>query len=1390
MRHPPEFFESVRRSAAERWDQLEQDPDLAGPWHQLFRQVQSPRHVLSELLQNADDVGATEASVRIENRTFTFEHNGKDFSREHFASICRFGYSNKRTLHTIGFRGIGFKSTFSLGECVKLFTPSLSVCFRRGRFTEPHWLAQGADDLAGKTRVVVEVSDRHRQREIEKNLEDWLKSPVSLLFFNNIRLMRIGDQEVQWGSLGPGPISDSEWVARYEDEDKAYLLVRSEAEPFPEEALAEIRQERMLGIEEETEFPPCRVEIVLGAKGRLYVVLPTGVETALPFASNAPFIQDPARLTIRSPETSPTNSWLLERVGKLAGSAMLRWLGSTDMPTIERVRAYGLLPDVDRDDTSLEGVCSTAVEQAFEEKIEGHPLLLTEDGDLVREKQSVAIPGRLFDIWPADLAAAIFDEDGRPALNRHVEPADLRKLVGWDIVDQIGKQEVLETLRDKPLPQPETWRALLILWTYVASEITGYRHRINPEGIRIVPVQGKDVLYASSEVVRLGEKRLLQSDNDWEFLAGRLTVLNQNWSRFLAEQQRIASKHSDTQVIQDIQAAYAVLEKIKLDDTSDANEVIDQFAVEFFSQDDIGLQDCVRLAQIVAKLGVSVGEAFRYATSDGNLRPTEEGILFDADGDLRSLLTVAQQDLQILHSDYTAEFSSCSCEDWHRWVLSGRAGLHTFMPFVTSQTCLGRRQDLDRELQKRGFKGSPEHRYKDPLFYIRDWDFDEACWKHWQRLGTGNPKIWSVIARHILSEKESYWSGKISAQIVEEASNGYQRTLICRGLVPSWALKLRDLPCLPDTHGVNRNPGELFRFTSETKSLIDVEPFVEDFLDREDTRPLLDLIGVQSTPTGPERLLDRLRALARAEAPPVREVEKWYRRLDHMVNTCPMEDLQKISQAFDSEKLILTRNGIWEATASVFQSSDKNDVPDAELVRASVGELTLWNRIGVADRPTAEHAIKWLKKLPAVEVLEKNDARRVRSLLARHPARIWRECGHWLNLAGGWTPVCDLSYSLTMQSLVPWEHLHQRVKRQTADLQRLSIEVTTKPPFSELRTLATQIQERLRDHPLPVGVGRTKEWLEALGAGLSRIKLETDEETERIRCLASRLVRTKWCETSGLEIIPYIDNTPAGTLRQVDVLWLDEVLYLDRLPKAKLARRVPEEVGKAFDHPDIKATLSYSFERSAEDVREYLEENFALDPAGDSPGGSIEETEQDQGKGLKESGSAPESEEGCSSDSDTIEPENEIENDTDVGTGLPQPPRPPRPSRPGIMERYAASQGFWKESNGRFYHKDGSSIIRTDDGPFPWERRTAEGTRDRRYWPKDHCLEDKPLQVPAEVWDLMVGQRRGDYALILVDAKGRPVEVADSRLGTMCDTGEVTLYPATYRLVWSRRAPT
>src|ERR1035441_4040486 len=470
MKVAPTFFEPIRHETAQLWDQLEGNPVLAGPWRQLFEQVQSPRHVLSELLQNADDAGATEASARVEDQAFVFEHNGEDFTEEHLASLCRFGYSNKRALHTIGFRGVGFKSTFSLGDLVELYTPTLSISFDYKRFTEPRWLLSGPD-TGGKTRFRVAIKDEHRQRDVESNLREWLESPVSLLFFKNIRRMSIGECIVHWNHTEPGPIPNSDWVALDGDREPTFLLLRSDAESFPNEAIREIREARTLGMGEEYELPPCKVEIVLGAAGRLFVVLPTGVKTNLPFACNAPFIQDPARVNVKEPGTSATNRWLLERAGKLAGAAMLQWLEQRDLSAGQRARAYSLLPVPSADNTSLEGSCGGIVRTAFRGAIEGQRLLLTDNGAVVKAGAAVVLPSPLFEVWPTEPIAATFDVRGRPPLNRNVSTSNSRRLCDWRLAEEILRTHIAATLRKNSLPNPATWQQLIQLWAYLAPEV-------------------------------------------------------------------------------------------------------------------------------------------------------------------------------------------------------------------------------------------------------------------------------------------------------------------------------------------------------------------------------------------------------------------------------------------------------------------------------------------------------------------------------------------------------------------------------------------------------------------------------------------------------------------------------------------------------------------------------------------------------------------------------------------------------------------------------------------------------------------------------------------------------------------------------------------------------
>jgi hypothetical protein len=1397
---PPDYFHRIRDGASTRWNQLEADPDLAGPWHQLFKQVQSPRHILSELLQNADDAGATEARVSIEEQRFVFEHDGDDFAEPHFASICRFGYSNKRALHTIGFRGIGFKSTFSLGDRVELFTPTLSVAFERHRFTEPHWI-EGGRTVQGVTRVEVAIANPRLCHEVEKNLDEWLKSPVSLLFFKKIRRLQIGERVVHWQSLGPGPVAESEWMSLDDKGDDAFLLVRSAEEAFPADALDEICKERMLGADDGGDFPPCRVEIVLGAKGRLYVVLPTGVETPLPFACNAPFIQDPARLKIKDPETSPTNRWLLKRAGGLAAKAMVEWLEQSKTSALDRAAAYGLLSNVDREASTLEGSCAAIVELAFADAVEDRPILLTDEGKLVAADAAIVIPLPIFDIWPAEQAMALLDEKSRPALCRHVSTADRIKLVHWNLVEEFSKSDLLARLRTSHLPRPSTWRQLLNLWTYIAPEVTGWQSH-QPERLRIVPVQGKEVLYSASEVVRLGEKKLLQSDDDWEFLAVHLIVLNQNWTRFLAEQRR--DKGDGDGRADPTQAAFAVLKKIGLDDTSDRNAVIERVAADFFGSSGINLAECVQLAQIAAKLGATVGASFRYACADLKLRQIAEAILYDEDGALEDLLPETVQQTQLLHPDYVTIFSSCSREDWLRWVLSGRSGLQTFAPLTAKRTSVYGRQQVDTEAKKRGFRGELYYPYVTSQFVVEDWDFPAEYWRHWEAQSKSDPRIWANVAGRVFEQRDIYWSRASRARLSQVATTGSTQSLTSEPLLADWLLKLRSKPCLPDTRDMIHVPADLLRRTPETESLIDVELFVNGLIDRETTRPLLDLLGVCSAPSGPGRLLDRLRALAKSDKAPAHEVEKWYRRLDQMLEAASTHDAQSIKHAFKTDKLILAQDGTWVTSGGVFLAGDDEDVPGAAVIRASVLDLSLWRRIGVAERPSADLALQWLGALTSGKALSPDDARRVRTLLARYPTRIWEECGHWVNLSGEWVETDALAYGLSMQSLFTYGHLHDWVKRKTADFRQLSAETVRNPPFSSLRALSDLVEERFSQPLLFPGLEDRRVWLTAFGSQLARIELADPVETARVRTVAAAIAATSWVAAPKLEVIPYLDGLPAGTARLTDILWLDGKLFVSPLSKAKLAKRVPEEIDKGLSS-DIRAALAYAFERSPADIKDYLEENFTLGPEETVAAPVVEVPPAAAPVGSKAVDEPAEDHQDAAPDGSEVTPVNAQDLSEDEETANPPEPEappqhpeggllepetisrprtPPKSQRPSVIARFALALGYKPDGEDRFYHADGSWIGRGNGALFPWERRSAGGELQRHYYPKEHCLKREPLQIEADVWGLL-DQKPDAYSFILVNPEGEPVEMTGAHLRALRDGGEITIHPATYRLVLS-----
>ena len=1376
---PPEYFNRIRIDASNRWDQLEGDPELAGPWRQLFIQVQSPRHVVSELLQNADDAGATEATVEINNGEFVFSHNGEDFNEEQFASLCRFGFSNKRTLHTIGFRGVGFKSTFSLGNEVHLVTPTLLVAFLKQRFTEPVWM-ESPGIVDGRTEIRVAIQNQRVQQELSKNLQEWSESPASLLFFNNIRCLRLEERAIRWESQGTGPVEGSEWMSVSNTPDNQYLIIRSPEEEFPEDALNEVKDERM-NPDDGGVFPPCRVEIVLGMEGRLFVVLPTGVTTQLPFACNAPFIQDPARMKIKDPALSPTNGWLLKRAGELAADAMRAWVGEKSLPIEERCQGYGLLPDVDREDRTIEGSCGTIIEESFEEKLEGAKFLLTETKNLEPSGKCVAVPSELLDVWSPAQVSTGFSLDNLPPLSRYVSERDQEKLINWDHVKSVNKSQVIETLKNKRLPRPKSWRQLLSLWDYVSAEVTGFGsdHR----NMSIVPIQGEEVLYATSEVVRPGERRTLEP-SDREFLAPYLLTLDPNWVRSL-QQWRNDGTGSDGASGNQVRSALNVLRVLGLDEATSIHQIFNKVTDVFFSQASRRkFWDCVRLAHIAAKLEANVPANFKFVNQDVKFRTTgSHPILADIDSSLDQFIDEDWYKQNVLHDAYMQPSETCTDAEWRQWIQSPGSSIRTFVPLGQIRRQIWNRDSLTRDLRRRGFESQPNFRYKRDNFAITDWDFDSTHWEHWDSLARDDGDIWATLMTRILKQPQSYWSGATSAR-ASQSGNTYSHQVTQESLLPDWILRFRGLPCLLDTWGRPRQPAELLRRTPETDPLLGTEaPFVKVDLDTEATRPLLDLLGVRNSPTGPQPLLERLRALAGANPPLVPELRKWCHSLDQLFDKCSTEDVQEIKIAFASNRMILTGQDEWAGTDEVFLNSDVDGVPGAVLIHPSLRELSLWRKIGVPEHPTADMEIEWLKGLPSNEKLNATQTRRIRRVMPVYPGRIWSETGHWLNLEGNWVPVGSLIYSLTMQSLSSWSHLFPGVKAKSADFQSLSSETCQSHQFSALPTLVDAIEERFQGQ---AGLPNPQErpWLIALGTGLQRIILDDPNQMERVRGLARQLSQTRWQVARGLKSEPYIDGTPVGTPRPIEVLWRGDLLYVQEGSAAKMARLVPQEIAKAFNLQVITEAIKLCYERFPDFVHEYLEDNFDLAPLTDEDEPerlSIQEVhpgtgeEQDVVVVLPRDGWPPED----------VRPE-EATPLTDEDNGGHEPPaarpqRLARPPRQSLIERFAQELGFAMNGTGKFGHTDGMSLERTSGNAFPWELKSALGDILQYYWPKEHCIQQEPLQLDADIWELCQ-QYPGLYSLVLISENGAPIEIPGSKLVEMRKQDRLVLYPATYKL--------
>ena len=108
-------------------DNVEFEQDYEGMLRRALERIiqlyTDKSHFVYELLQNAEDAGATSIKfIQYSDRLEVF-HDGKPFTKQNLMSLCDIGLSDKTDdYNKIGEFGVGFKSVFGICETVKLYS--------------------------------------------------------------------------------------------------------------------------------------------------------------------------------------------------------------------------------------------------------------------------------------------------------------------------------------------------------------------------------------------------------------------------------------------------------------------------------------------------------------------------------------------------------------------------------------------------------------------------------------------------------------------------------------------------------------------------------------------------------------------------------------------------------------------------------------------------------------------------------------------------------------------------------------------------------------------------------------------------------------------------------------------------------------------------------------------------------------------------------------------------------------------------------------------------------------------------------------------------------------------------------------------------------------------
>ncbi|MCY4368115.1 MAG: hypothetical protein OXF41_01570 [bacterium] len=271
-------------------------------------------HLIFELLQNAEDAGATSALFELSDTKLSFTHNGRPFSYEDVDNITNYFKSAKYEQEDkIGRFGIGFKSVFGCTETPRIYSDT--VAFEIVDRVVPRPIPRPTSSTRiSRRQTVIELPFNTTMKTIDKVREEIRlglegMSVMSVLHLESITSIEWRTDAADSGSLIRTDLGDGvvQIRARRPTGEERHCFLRFR-EPYAEGSLMHLdvvfeleeKEGAQGALQVENEALADRFRIVPAEPASVAVFFPAAKETSnLRFHLHAPFIPELSRASIK-----------------------------------------------------------------------------------------------------------------------------------------------------------------------------------------------------------------------------------------------------------------------------------------------------------------------------------------------------------------------------------------------------------------------------------------------------------------------------------------------------------------------------------------------------------------------------------------------------------------------------------------------------------------------------------------------------------------------------------------------------------------------------------------------------------------------------------------------------------------------------------------------------------------------------------------------------------------------------------------------------------------------------------------------------------------------------------------------------------------------------------